>query len=84
MKVLRAIYFQTESVNKLLSAYPECLMVDATYKLNDLWMSVFLQLIYDCNEESKIVSVFAMANENAETHVFLLIFITGTDGARKG
>ena len=71
-KVLKAIYFETDIMKKMFDAYPELLMVDATYKLNDLRMPVFLQLVQDGNGESEIISVFVMANEDADTITALL------------
>lgn len=59
-------------MKKLFAAYPELLMVDTTYKLNDLWMPVFLQLVQYGNGESEIISVFVIANENSETLTCLL------------
>ena len=59
-------------MNKLFAAHPELLMVDTTYNLNGLRMPVFLQLVQDGNGESKIVSVFVMANENGEILACLL------------
>ena len=41
--------------------------MDATYKLNDLRMPVFLQLVIDGNGESEIVAVFVVASEDGET-----------------
>ena len=48
-------------------SFPELLLVDATYKLNNLRMPVFLQLVIDGNGESEIVTVFVVASEDGET-----------------
>ena len=40
------------------AAYPEVLMVDATYKLNELHMPLYLTLIVDSNGQSEIVGAF--------------------------
>ena len=40
------------------AAYPEVLLVDATYKLNELRMPVYLLLVIDSNGQSEIVGVF--------------------------
>ena len=61
------IYYQDAIMVKKFEESPELLMADATYKLNNLRMPVFLQLVVDGNAESEIVSVFAMANENKAT-----------------
>ena len=47
--------------------FPEVLLVDATYKLNDMRMPVFLQLVIDGNGESEIVAVYISVNEDTET-----------------
>ena len=52
--------------NKFIS-FPELLLVDATYKLNNLRMPVFVQLIVDGNGESEIVSIYVAVIEEAET-----------------
>ena len=71
-EILRAIYYQTTTMKEMFSAYPELLLLDATYKLNDLCMPVFLQLIEDGNGESEVVSVFVVATEDKETLLSLL------------
>ena len=40
------------------AAYLELIMVDATYKLNELWMSLYLILIVDGNDQSEIVGLY--------------------------
>ena len=42
-------------------AFPEVLLVDATYKLLDLRMPVYLLLIIDGNGQSEIVGIFLAA-----------------------
>jgi len=49
------------------NSFPELLFVDATYKLNDLRMPVFLQLVIDGNGKSEIVTVFVAASEDGLT-----------------
>ncbi|XP_055957380.1 uncharacterized protein LOC130010441 [Patella vulgata] len=64
---LEAIYYQDEVMKKKYDCFPELLLVDVTYKLNDLRMPVFLQLIVDGNGESEIVCVYIVVSEFAET-----------------
>ena len=47
-------------------AYPEVLMVDATYKLNELRMPLYLLLVVDSNGQSEIVATFLMTLETEE------------------
>ena len=49
------------------SSFPELLLIDATYKLNNLQMPVFLQLVIDGNGESEVISVFLITSEDGET-----------------
>ncbi len=51
------------------ASYPEVLMVDATYKLNELRMPLYLMIVVDSNGQSEIVSAFltAMVTQEAIT-----------------
>ena len=70
--VLKAIYYQDSTMKQKFDSFPELLLVDATYKLNDLRMPVFLQLVIDGNGESEIVAVFVVASEDGETMASLV------------
>ena len=50
----------------VFAAYPEVLLVDATYKLNELRMPVYLLLVIDSNGQSEIVGVFITHLETAD------------------
>lgn len=58
------IYFQDERMKRYFSLYPDLLLVDATYKLNDRRMPLFLMLIVDGNGESQIIALFLLKSEN--------------------
>ena len=64
---LNAIYYQDTNMKATFNAYPDLLMLDATYKLNDLRMPVYLLIIVDGNGESEIVGVWIVLNEDKET-----------------
>ena len=49
----------------VFAAYPEVLLVDATYKLNELRMPVYLFLVIDSNGQSEIIGVFITLLETA-------------------
>ena len=51
--VLRSIYYQDGTMKAKFSSFPELLLIDATYKLNNLQMAVFLQLVVDGNGRMK-------------------------------
>lgn len=59
-------------MKKKFDQFPELVLVDATYKLNDMRMPVFLQLVIDGNGESEIVAVFVVVSEDGETLTALL------------
>ena len=65
--LLKAIYYQDSTMKQKFEYFPELVLVDATYKLNDLRMPVFLQLVIDGNGESEIVVVFVVGSEDGET-----------------
>ena len=48
------------------AAYPKVLLVDATYKLNELRMPVYLMLGIDSNGQSEIIAVFLTSLETEE------------------
>ena len=63
----KGIYYQDENMKTIYSYIPEIMRVDVTYKLNEMRMSVFLQMVIDGNGESEIVAVFIVVLEDAET-----------------
>lgn len=46
---LKAIYFQASEMKSAFKSYPEMLLVDATYKLNDLNMPLYVLIIVNGN-----------------------------------
>lgn len=56
--MLKAIYFQTSEMRTTFASYPELLLIDATYKLNDLNMPLYVLMIVDGNGESEIVCLW--------------------------
>ena len=53
--------------------YPELLFIDATYKLNDLRMPLYVLLAVDGNGEGKIVFLWIVQCEEKETIASLLV-----------
>ena len=41
----------------MFHAYPELLLIDATYKLNDLQMPLYVLMIVNGNGESEIIAL---------------------------
>lgn len=65
-KVFTGIYFQDDIMKFNFCSYPEVLMIDATYKLNELRMPLYIMLVVDSNGQSEIVAVFLTASETEE------------------
>ena len=55
-EIFTGIFFQDYQMKFNFASYPEVLMIDATYKLNDLRMPLYLMLIVDSNGQSEIVA----------------------------
>ncbi|XP_065315367.1 uncharacterized protein LOC135924243 [Gordionus sp. m RMFG-2023] len=62
--ILLGIFFQDEMMQHNLKRYPEVMFVDATYKLNNYGMPLFITLIIDGNGESQIVSLWLVQSES--------------------
>lgn len=62
---LEAIYIQDCRMKTFFENYPDLLMFDGTYKLNDRRMPLIVLLIIDGNGESQIVGFFIVKSENA-------------------
>ena len=59
------LFFQDGIMKAVFAAYPEVLLVDATYKLNELRMPVHLFLVIDSNGQNEIIGVFITLLETA-------------------
>jgi len=47
--------------------FPELLLIDATYKLNDLRLPLFVMMCVDGNGESEIIGFWIVTDESKET-----------------
>ena len=65
--VFSGLMFQDNLMKSVFSSYPEVLLVDATYKLTDLRMPVYLMMCIDGNGQGEIVLVFLTAVESEES-----------------
>ena len=73
--VLSGIYFQDGYMIENYKRFPEMLFIDATHKLNELRMPLYVLLVEDGNGDSQIVSLWLVASEDAITiKSMLLIF----------
>ena len=69
VKIMRNIYCEDfdPSFSDTFTTYPDLLLVDATHKLNNLQMPLYLLVVVDGNGESEIVGLFLVVSEGEET-----------------
>ena len=63
--VLQGIYIQDEQMRQVFKAYPELLCVDATYKLLELRLPLYILLVEDGNGQSEVAAAFLLLEETA-------------------
>lgn len=64
---LDLVSFQDDRMKAFFNAYPELLMFDGTYKLNNLRMPVVILLVVDGNGESQVVGLAIVRSENDDS-----------------
>ncbi|CAB3995110.1 zinc finger SWIM domain-containing 1-like [Paramuricea clavata] len=64
---LLGIYYQDKPMKIAYDSFPEMLFIDATYKLNELKMPLYIMLGEDGNGESEIFCTFIVSNEEKPT-----------------
>ena len=62
--ILTGLLFQDRLMKSVYSSYPEVLLVDATYKLTNLRMPVYILMAIDGNGQGEIVMICLTALEN--------------------
>ena len=60
------LLFQDSIMKSVFDLYPEVTLVDATYKLNNLKMSLYLIMYIDGNGQDEIVLMFLTTMETKE------------------
>lgn len=63
---LLGILFQDQRMARIYEKYPELLLVDATYKLNNRRIPLFILLVVDGNGESEIACLWFIKSESKE------------------
>jgi zinc finger SWIM domain-containing protein 3 len=63
---LLGILFQDERMARIYEKYPELLLIDATYKLNNRRIPLFILLVVDGNGESEIACLWFIKSESKE------------------
>ena len=61
------IFYQNREMKCMFDKFPELLFIDATYKLNNLRMPLYVYLVEDGNGESEIIALFMVTSENADS-----------------
>lgn len=64
---LKGIFFQDQQMKDAFKAYPELLCIDATYKLLELGLPVYIMVSEDSNGQSEIVAVCLLVSEDADS-----------------
>ena len=64
---LTGLFVQDARMRQMFSEYPEFLCIDATNKVNDLPMPLYLLMIENGNGQSEICGILVVANECEET-----------------
>ena len=75
------LFYQDQHMREVNAAFPEVLLCDATYKLNDLRMPLYLLIGIDGNGHSQVFALYLTTTETAaalsrmqEVHVLLVTF----------
>ena len=79
--MLSGIYFQDGYMIENYKRFPEMLLIDATHKLNELRMLLYVLLVENGNGDSQIVLLWLVASEDTITiKSVLLIFKKNNEG----
>ncbi|XP_028330689.1 uncharacterized protein LOC114480607 [Gouania willdenowi] len=65
--VLQGIYYQDHKMQQIQRAFPELMLIDAAYKLNDFRMALYVLMSVDGNGESHVIAFWIVTNEERAT-----------------
>ena len=71
-KRFKGLFVQDKQMGKAFEAYPELVCLDATYKLLNLRLLVFLMLCEDSNGQSEIIALSVIASEDTTSIQWML------------
>ncbi|GFN81075.1 LOW QUALITY PROTEIN: Zinc finger swim domain-containing protein 1 [Plakobranchus ocellatus] len=74
--VLQALFYQRKEWQHTYKIYPEVVLVDATYKLNDLRMPLYLMLCVDGNGDNKVVAMWVVSSEEKSMKAMVTDYFT--------
>ena len=78
--VLSSVFFQKQSWQNIYARYLELILIDATYKLNNLRMPMYILMVVDGNGESEIAALWLVVYEDKDTISHLMdIFVKHID-----
>ena len=64
----------------MFEKFPEFLLIDATYKLNELRLPLVVHMLVDGNGEGDIISLWIVSDESRETiREMMKVFKWGND-----
>ena len=63
----KGLFFQDKEMMSIFEAYPEMIFIDATYKLLQIGVPVFLILCEDANGQSEIAAVCLLVTKDGES-----------------
>ena len=64
---LKSLFFQDQHMIDTFKAYPELLCIDATYKLVELHLSVYIMMCEDANGMCEVIAVCLLVQEDADS-----------------
>ena len=68
----KGLFFQDKQMMQAFHAYPELLCLDATYKLLDLRLPIYLMLVEDSNGLSEVIATCILVCEDVESIRWML------------
>ena len=76
---MSAIFFQDKQMRSAFEHYPEVILLDSTYKTNNLRMPLYFIISVDGQEQSEIVAVFLLTHEEESLLIALKSLRTERD-----
>jgi len=69
---LLGIFWQDREMKESFSAFPELLCIDATYKLLELGLPVFVMVCVDSNGQTEVVAACILVTEDAQSITWMM------------
>ena len=71
-KQFKGLYFQDDNMKQCFHSYPEVVFLDATYKLLEIGIPIYILLCEDSNGMSEVVFVCLLVTEDQESITWML------------